>query len=152
MKELHLYQVRYLPPQTLVLEREAVEEGFRFISRLIDEWHSGKNRFDAPGECLMVASFNQQLIGIGGLSIDPYGEANTARLRRVYVTASSRRQHVGQALVKALLKYANFRFKKVHLSTDTCEGDAFYRYCGFKQKNIPHATHFMQLEKADVNI
>ncbi|KPY05311.1 MULTISPECIES: GNAT family N-acetyltransferase [Pseudomonas] len=145
MKQFEIHQITHLPPKILALEKEAVEEGFRFITRLIDEWHSGTNRFDAPGECLMVACLNQQLIGVGGLSIDPYAEANTARLRRVYVAASSRGQHVGQALVKALLTHAALRFRSVHLSTDTPEGDSFYLHCGFIRTDIPHATHVMQL-------
>ena len=69
--------------QGVALEKEAVGAGFRFLTRLINEWHSGANRFDAPGECLMAAYLNQQLIGIGGLSVDPYADNNVARLRRV---------------------------------------------------------------------
>ncbi|WP_408596533.1 GNAT family N-acetyltransferase [Pseudomonas sp. PLMAX] len=145
MKQFEIHQITHLPPKILALEKEAVEEGFRFITRLIDEWHSGTNRFDAPGECLMVACLNQQLIGVGGLSNDPYAETNTARLRRVYVAAASRGHHVGQALVKALLTHAALRFRSVHLSTDTPEGDAFYLHCGFIRTDIPHTTHAMQL-------
>lgn len=90
MKRFEIQQIAQLPPQILALEKEAVDEGFRFLTRLVTEWHSGANRFDAPGECLMAAYLNQQLIGIGGLSVDPYAGNNAARLRRVYVAASSR--------------------------------------------------------------
>jgi GNAT superfamily N-acetyltransferase len=148
MKQVEIHQITHLPPQILALEKEAVGEGFRFLTRLIAEWHSGANRFDAPGECLMAAYFNQQLIGIGGLSVDPYGETNTARLRRVYVAASSRGQHVGQTLVKALVAHATLRFQNVRLSTDTSEGDAFYLHCGFLRTEDVHATHIMLLGDA----
>lgn len=84
-------------------------------------------------------------MGVGACPYDPYAEANTARLRRVYVAASSRGQHVGQALVKALLTHAALRFRSVHLSTDTPEGDSFYLHCGFIRTDITHATHVMQL-------
>ena len=138
-------RITHLPRQILALEKEAIGEGFRFLTRLINEWHSGANRFDAPGECLMAAYLNQQLIGIGGLSVDPYADNNVARLRRVYVAASARGQHVGQALVKALVERAALRFQVVRLFTDTAEGSAFYERCGFTRTDEAQATHIMQL-------
>ena len=145
MKRFEIQQIAQLPPQILALEKEAVGEGFRFLTRLVTEWHSGANRFDAPGECLMAVYLNQQLIGIGGLSVDPYAGNNAARLRRVYVAASSRGQHVGQTLVKALVARAALRFQIVRLCTDTPEGNAFYTHCGFKRTDDAHAIHIMLL-------
>lgn len=145
MQQVELHQITHLPPQIQALEKEAVAEGFRFLTRLIAEWHCGANRFDAPGECLMAAYLNQRLIGIGGLSVDPYGEPHTARLRRVYIAASSRGQHVGQALVNALVEHAALGFRNVCLSTDTSEGDAFYLRCGFMRIEDVRATHMMLL-------
>lgn len=55
MGQVDIRHITHLPAQILVLEKEAIGEGFRFITRLIDEWHSGANRFDAPGECLIAA-------------------------------------------------------------------------------------------------
>lgn len=145
MSQVDIQLITHLPPQLLTLEAEAVGEGFRFLTRLIEEWSSGANRFNAPGECLMAASRNQQLIGIGGLSVDPYAEKSMARLRRVYVRASSRRHQVGQTLVKALVAHASLRFQNVCLFTDTAEGDAFYLRCGFMRVDDDHATHAMCL-------
>lgn len=145
MKQVEIHHITHLPPQILAMEKEAGKEGFRFLTRLISEWHSGANRFDAPGECLIAAYFNQQLIGIGGLSVDPYVETNTARLRRVYVAASSRGLHVGETLIKALVAHATLRFRSVRLFTDTPEGDAFYLHCGFMRTKDAHATHIMLL-------
>ena len=48
MSLVEIRHVTHLPPQILALEKEAVGEGFRFVTRLIAEWHSGANRFDAP--------------------------------------------------------------------------------------------------------
>ncbi|WP_457363768.1 GNAT family N-acetyltransferase [Pseudomonas sp. TE3610] len=111
----------------------------------MSEWQSGENRFDAPGECLMAAYVNQQLAGIGGLSIDPYTEAGTGRLRRLYVAPVSRGRHVGQSLVSALLAHAALHFKTVRLYTDTSDASAFYVRCGFRRQEDAHATHVMQL-------
>lgn len=146
MSQIDIQLVTHLPTQIRALEKEAVREGFRFLTRLIDEWNSGANRFDAPGECLMAAYRNQQLIGIGGLSVDPYTRENIARLRRVYVNASSRGHHVGRTLVKALVAHAALRFQNVCLFTDTAEGDAFYLRCGFMRIDDDHATHVMCLK------
>lgn len=148
MKRVEIQRIAHLPPQILTLEKEAVEEGFRFLTRLIAEWKSGGNRFDAPGECLMAAYRDHCLIGIGGLSVDPYAQNDTARLRRVYVAASSRGLKVGQTLVNSLVEFASHRFRIVRLSTDTPEGDAFYRHCGFNRSYDDHATHTLFLGDA----
>lgn len=145
MSQVDIQLITHIPPQIQLLEKEAVREGFRFLTRLIDEWNSGANRFNAPGECLMAAYRNHQLIGIGGLSIDPYAEKSMVRVRRVYVSASSRRHRVGQTLVKALLAHAALRFQNVCLFTDTAAGDAFYLKCGFMRTDHEHATHAMCL-------
>ncbi|WP_458375214.1 GNAT family N-acetyltransferase [Pseudomonas pergaminensis] len=148
MKRIEIQQITHLPAEVFTLEKEAVAEGFRFLTRLISEWESGTNRFNAPGECLMAAYSNQQVIGIGGLSVDPYTQPDTARLRRVYVTPAARNQHVGQALVKALVAQATLHFQTVRLSTDTSGGDAFYLRCGFTRTEDVHATHIMALANA----
>jgi N-acetylglutamate synthase-like GNAT family acetyltransferase len=96
----------------------------------------------------MAAYSNQQVIGIGGLSVDPYTQPDTARLRRVYVAPAARNQHVGQALVKALVAQATLHFQTVRLSTDTSGGDAFYLRCGFTRTEDVHATHIIELANA----
>lgn len=148
MKRIEIQQITHLPEEVFTLEKEAVAEGFRFLTRLISEWESGTNRFNAPGECLMAAYSNQQVIGIGGLSVDPYTQPDTARLRRVYVAPAARNQHVGQALVKALVAQATLHFQTVRLSTDTSGGDAFYLRCGFTRTEDVHATHIIELANA----
>lgn len=145
MSQVNIQLITHLPPQIQALEKEAVGEGFRFLTRLINEWNSGANRFNAPGECLMAAYLYQQLVGIGGLSVDPYTKENMARLRRVYVSISSRRHHVGQTLIKALVAHAALRFKSLCLFTDTATGDAFYLRCGFMRIDDDQATHAMCL-------
>lgn len=67
MNPMEIQQIQHLPPQIHVLEEVAFTEGFRFLTRLISEWQSGDNRFDAPGECLMAAYLNHELVGVGGL-------------------------------------------------------------------------------------
>jgi len=142
---MEIQKVTRLPSQIPALEKEAVAEGFRFITRLISEWHSGTNRFDAPGECLMAAYLDRQLVGIGGLSVDPFTQAPTGRLRRLYVTPVARRQQVGRRLVSALLAHAALHFETVRLNTDTAQGSAFYLRCGFTLTEDAQATHIVRL-------
>jgi GNAT superfamily N-acetyltransferase len=146
--ELAIRQISALPPEILILEAEAVTEGFRFLTRLVADWKSGSNRFDQPGECLLGAFRNGQLMAIGGLSYDPYAGSDIGRLRRVYVARASRGQNVGKALVQQLLEYAAQRFRVVRLSTDTPEGSAFYLRCGFQQIHDDFATHVKLLADA----
>ncbi len=148
MGELAIRQISALPPEILVLEAEAVTEGFRFLTRLVADWKNGSNRFDQPGECLFGAFRNGQLIAIGGLSYDPHAGSDIGRLRRVYVARASRGQNAGKALVQQLLEYAAQRFRVVRLSTDTPEGAAFYVRCGFLQIQDEFATHVKSLGDA----
>ncbi|WP_110950712.1 GNAT family N-acetyltransferase [Pseudomonas bohemica] len=141
MKMLDVQQIAALPAQLRVLEQEAITQGFRFLTRLIAEWESGANRFDEPGECLMAAYLNEQLVAIGGLSRDPYLQDDTGRLRRLYVADAARGRNVGRTLVKRLVERAAQRFRVVRLSTDTPDGAAFYLRCGFLPLDDAHATH-----------
>ncbi|WJV26842.1 MULTISPECIES: GNAT family N-acetyltransferase [Pseudomonas] len=146
--ELAIRQISVLAPEILELEAEAVAEGFRFLTRLVADWKSGANRFDQPGECLLGAFRDGQLIAIGGLSYDPYTGPGIGRLRRVYVARAARGQSVGKALVQQLLAYAAQRFRVVRLSTDTPEGAAFYLRCGFQPIEDDFATHVKSLADA----
>ncbi|WP_372438137.1 GNAT family N-acetyltransferase [Pseudomonas chlororaphis subsp. aureofaciens] len=146
--ELAIRQISALAPEILVLEAEAVAEGFRFLTRLVADWESGANRFDQPGECLLGAFRDGQLLAIGGLSYDPYAGPGIGRLRRVYVARVARGQSVGKALVQRLLAHAAQRFRVVRLSTDTPEGAAFYLRCGFQPIQDDFATHVKSLADA----
>ena len=142
---LAILEISGITPQLRELETQAVAEGFRFLSRLIEEWESGANRFDQQGEGLFGAFRNGRLIAIGGLSSDPFAEPDVGRLRRVYVARASRGQNVGKALVQHLLELASEHFRVVRLSTDTPEGAAFYLRCGFRPIQDDFATHMKSL-------
>ncbi|WP_114730951.1 GNAT family N-acetyltransferase [Pseudomonas fluorescens] len=141
VRALTVRQLLELPPAILQLEAESVTEGFRFLTRLIIDWRNGSNRFDQPGECFLGVFDNGQLIAVGGLSCDPYATPSVGRLRRVYVTRTSRGLKVGRFLVEHLLEHAASRFQAVRLSTDTPEGAAFYLRCGFRPVEDDFATH-----------
>lgn len=148
MAKLDVRRITALPLQLRLLEQEAVAQGFRFLTRLIDEWEAGVNRFDEPGECLMAACLDEQLVAVAGLSRDPWLDGDTGRLRRLYVADAARGRNVGRTLVGRLLEHAGQGFKVVRLSTDTSEGAAFYLRCGFLPLDDAHATHIRRLTNA----
>jgi GNAT superfamily N-acetyltransferase len=125
----------------------AASEGVNFMTRLLAEWRSGVNRFDKPGEWLLGAFEDGRMVGLGGLTIDPYLPAgDVGRLRRLYVAPSVRRRGIGAALVDALLQHASGRFRLVRLTTDTQAAADFYLRCGFSQVDDNSATHVKPLK------
>jgi N-acetylglutamate synthase-like GNAT family acetyltransferase len=133
------------PAQLRNLEKQAVAEGFRFLTRLITEWENRTNRFDQPGECLVGVFRQGQLIGVGGLSRDPYAGPQIGRLRRVYVDPAMRERRIGRDLVSYLLEYAAKQFQAVRLSTDSPSAMKFYLRCGFHPVSDDTATHAKSL-------
>ncbi|STT34850.1 putative acyltransferase [Klebsiella pneumoniae] len=50
-------------PGFAALRIESLEQHFNMLRRLAENWQSGKNRFNAPGETLLGAFVNHQLVG-----------------------------------------------------------------------------------------
>jgi N-acetylglutamate synthase-like GNAT family acetyltransferase len=95
----------------------------------------------------MAAYLDQQLVGIGSLSVDPFTHASPGRLRRVSVVPASRGQQIGRQLVSAWLAHAALHFESVRLYSDTAEASTFYLRCGFTRTEDAQATHIVQLRK-----
>jgi GNAT superfamily N-acetyltransferase len=129
------------------LIRLSEEEGYDFIRRLWDEYASGANRFDQPGEALFGA-YGGALIGVGGLNIDPYqADARVGRVRHVYVAPSHRRSGAGRALLLAIIAAARGRFGALTLWTSNPHADALYRAVGFAPTEaFAKTTHALWLE------
>jgi GNAT superfamily N-acetyltransferase len=86
---------------------ESEPEGLGFVRRLAEEWTSGVNRFDRPGEVLFVARMAEQVVGVCGLNVDPYATGPTVgRVRHLYVLAACRRLGVGRRLVAEVIRVA----------------------------------------------
>ena len=89
------------------LAREASSDGFSFVARLINEWKSGANRFDQPGERLLGAVVSGEVVGVCGINRDPYlKDEAVGRLRHLYVKKAARGSGVGSVLVAQLLREA----------------------------------------------
>ena len=92
-----------LPAGVAVLAEAARREGYNHLTRFQMEWEMGV-RFDGPGECLFVARDDAALVGIAGMSSDPYlSDPSVGRLRHVYVAQGHRRAGIATQLVKECL-------------------------------------------------
>jgi GNAT superfamily N-acetyltransferase len=127
--------------EALVLESE--REGFEFVRRLEQEWQSGQNRFDRPGESLLGIVHGERLDGVGGINRDPYlDDPRVGRLRHVYVAPTARNSGLGSQLVRAILDTSLGHFELVRLRAATARTDGFYARLGFeKLSDDKTATH-----------
>lgn len=126
------------------LRKESEEEGYYFISRLINDWQNNTNCFALKGEGFYGVYNGKELIAIGGINQDPYIESDTTtgRLRRFYVKQSWRRQKVGLALLKYIIEQHQNDFNEITLYTDTKAASLFYESIGFeKVSGINKVSH-----------
>lgn len=94
------------PPPLRSLVVAASAEGFAFVARTPDQWSLGTNAFDRPGEVFYLACSGDDVVGMCGLSRDPFlgPQTEVGRLRHLYVLPSMRRQGIGGRLVAACLE------------------------------------------------
>jgi GNAT superfamily N-acetyltransferase len=152
--EAHLVARLVDPLPSVVADLLADDQraGTRFVRRLLDEWTSGANRFDGPGEVLFGAWVGEALAGVCGLTADPYAASErVGRVRRLYVAATFRRLGVGRALVLEVIKAAHGRFDRLRLRTTNPDAAHLYEALGFRPATdaVDH-THVMDLEAARV--
>ncbi|HEY1502476.1 MAG TPA: GNAT family N-acetyltransferase [Acidobacteriaceae bacterium] len=128
------------------LQAEANAEGYNFIDTLLEDWSTGENRFDGPGEILMGSIERDSLIAVGGLNLDPFAR-NPAigRIRRVYVRSVWRNLGTGRALMTALIDHASQHFNSVRLRAENPGAARLYERLGFRPINDPNATHILLL-------
>lgn len=137
----------YLPDALGPLLADDARAGTRHVRRLADEWASGANRFDRPGETLLGAWLGGQLVGVCGLNVDPYaGRDRVGRVRRLYVLSARRRLGVGRRLVTEVVAAARGRFHLLRLSTTSAPAAGLYEALGFRRsEGTPGCTHVMVL-------
>ncbi|MGG5808191.1 GNAT family N-acetyltransferase [Falsiroseomonas sp. CW058] len=139
-----------LPPGFEELAADATADGQRLLEVLRQDWESGAMRFAGPGEALFGAFAGDALLGLGGLTRDPYAKGEgAARLRRLYVRRSSRRQGVGRALVRAIVAEARAGgWARLRVRAPPA-AFPFHESCGFlRAVGEASATHVMPLRPA----
>ncbi|MCA9487103.1 MAG: GNAT family N-acetyltransferase [Nanoarchaeota archaeon] len=132
-----------LPTGFSKLVELSLGEGFKFVEKMQSEWISRKNRFNSEGEICYALFFDNILVAVCGLNIDPYtNEANVGRIRHLYVHPEFRRKGLGETLVKKILDESKGKFKTIRLRTDSSNASNFYCSIGFvKQTGEEYSTH-----------
>nr|WP_318280836.1 GNAT family N-acetyltransferase [Paenibacillus bovis] len=95
---------------------------------------------------------DDEVIGIGGLNIDPYlNLSDVGRVRHLYVLRKNRGTGAGKKLLNAIIDEARENFRTIRLSsTDNPAAVNLYIVCGFsKVEGIYKASHILELSKAD---
>ena len=130
----------------LVTESEL--QGWKLVRRLIDDYVSGINRFDADGECLFLATSDGAVVGVCGLNVDPYSaDPDIGRVRHLYVLPAHRRTGVGKQLVQAVISQAHSRFGQlsdyVHPKSSSRQAVCTSDWDSCPPLDIPDATHVL---------
>jgi len=126
------------------LQQEALNEGYLFLERLVEDWASGENRFDAPGEILCGCFDQGLLVAVGGLNCDPFaGRSDVGRIRRVYVRQAWRNRGIGETLVRTLITRARKNFRYVRLRAENPRAAQLYERIGFSAIADARATHIL---------
>ena len=144
---VQIERVRDLEPGALnALVAESERGRMTFVRRLADEWAAGVNRFERPGEALFVARDAGQVVGVGGLNIDPYaGDATVGRVRHLYVLTAYRRLGIGARLVAEIIETARCSFGILRLSTSNRDAARLYERLGFRPTDATKCTHVMTI-------
>lgn len=120
----------------------AATEGFRFLSRLIEELEQGSAKTDHPCEFFLCAVEDGKILGVAGVTIDPYTDApGVGRIRHLYVQPESRRSGIGRALIREIEGRVKNGYSILRLRTDTEAGARFYEALGYRPVNETAATH-----------
>jgi GNAT superfamily N-acetyltransferase len=123
------------------LQQEARTEGYRFIERLPADWGSGTTRFERAGEVLLALQLASDLVGIGGLTVDPV-IVDALRMRRFYVRPAFRRQGLGRVLANALLDRARPLGRLVTVNAGP-GSETFWEALGFRPDQGDNHTHVL---------
>lgn len=129
-----------LPAEFHLLQAEAQSEGFEFLHRLADGWMNGSAKFDKPDECLLAATCDGALAGIGGITEDPV-QTQALRMRRFYVRRDFRRFGIAKTLALALLDRALPTGRPILVNAGTPTAPQFWESMGFTPQRTKHHTH-----------
>ncbi len=133
-----------MPDGLVGLAAEARAEGIRNVSVLVSRWVARSERYEQPGESMLVARSGTEIVGVGGLTHCPH-VPGAMRVRRFYVSTAWRRLGVARALAVQIID-TGF----AHSGTLTCNAGAsdaavpFWESLGFKSAEIGGITHCLK--------
>lgn len=116
------------------------------VARLLDDFRSGANRFDRPGELLLGCLEGDVVVAVCGLNIEEetcFGKAG--RIRRLYVLPSHRGKGLARSLVDAVVAAAAGWFDALIVNVGTLPARGFYEHLGFAAVDHPGIAHVKDL-------
>ena len=126
--------------------RESQSEGHNMVNRLLTEFRSGANRFDAPGEALLACLSAGGVAAVAGLNREPDESlARAGRIRRLYVLPDSRGRGLGRSLVEEITALAGPHFDVLTVNVGKLDARGFYEHLGFTPVEHPSITHKKEL-------
>ena len=135
----------WLPTGLDQLRRESDDERIRIVSTVIDRWIDGTQRYDQPGESLLVGRVGERIVAVGGLARCP-NVTGALRVRRFYVSPADRRQGIAHDLARQLIDDG-----AEHTAVFTCNARAsdaaapFWESVGFLPVDADGITHRLDL-------
>jgi GNAT superfamily N-acetyltransferase len=147
VQPVRIARILDLPDGFEELAADARADGERMLSVLREDWDSGALRFSGPGEALFAAYAGDALLGLGGLTRDPYLRGDPAgRVRRLYVRRAARQHGAGRALVNAIVNGARpAGYLRLRVRAPAA-AFLFYERCGFLRSVEPSATHVRPID------
>ncbi len=136
----------WMPDGLSDLETEAQSRGFRNVSILVARWVDGSERYDGPGESLLVVvdPAAGAVIGVGGLTICP-DVHGAMRVRRFYVAEKWRRRGIANALAQRLIMDGLRSTELLTCNAGASEATRpFWEAMGFSPANLGGVTHILR--------
>ena len=130
------------------LVQESETEGYRFLTRLVNDYEDGTNTFKKPGEGLFsISNETGDVVAIGGVNQSPFSDGmKVARLQRFFVLNDVRRLGVGSLLLKGIIDHSRDSFNELTVRTESSKADIFYRSNGFElDGSTSETTHMLKL-------
>lgn len=130
-----------LPGAFEALRNEAEQEGIRNMTRLQNDWHSGKQRFALP-EGLFAAFVENELAGMGGVLGQRNAECPAMRMSRLFVRPMFRRRKIGRALATTMIAHAADHARLLTVNAKASDAAApFWQSLGFEAVFHDDYTH-----------
>ena len=147
--DIKIKRAETLPQDMIQLATLAEKDGYPHIHRLIEEYQSGKNTYQAAGECLLLAYDHDQLIACGCLNQQwnvNEVETRIGRVRRFFVHPKYRQHGVGKLLLAELEQCARPHYSALCLFTTTKGAVSFYQKQNYVfVENHPNYNYFKYL-------
>ena len=121
-------------------------EGYDMVDRLLVDFQTGSNSFDATGEALFVYLSGKTAVAVAGLNREPDSSyMKSGRIRRLYVLPEYRNKGLARSLIEVIASLAETTFDRITVNVGILDARGFYKHLGFTPVNYPGITHIKEL-------